>query len=219
MIEAAGITKNYTIGGQKIYALKGADASVKEGEFIAVTGPSGSGKSTFLNIIGCLDSPSDGKYFLGGTDTGALSPMKLSALRSSTIGFVFQSFNLLARLTAFENVQLPLIYRGISAKKRREMAMEALDSVGLASRCDHLPSQLSGGQQQRVAIARAISGNPPLLLADEPTGNLDSKAGETVLSLIHEIHGRGTTILLITHDHAVASVAQRQLVIRDGVMQ
>ena len=219
MIKATGLTKSYIMGDRQVYALKNADISVNAGEFIAVTGPSGSGKSTFLNIIGCLDIPTSGSYELSGLDTCRMSPAALSALRNSTIGFVFQSFNLLARLTAIENVQLPLVYRGIPAKKRHEMAMEALDAVGLAHRCDHMPAQLSGGQQQRVAIARAISGSPPLLLADEPTGNLDSKVGEAVLSQICKIHEKGTTVLLITHDPTVAAVAQRQVVIRDGVLQ
>ncbi|MGI5899835.1 MAG: ABC transporter ATP-binding protein [Christensenellales bacterium] len=219
MIEAKNLTKRYDMGSHPVFALKNADIEVEKGEFIAVTGPSGSGKSTFLNIIGCLDRPTAGRYFLNGIDTGILSPDSLSRLRNSNIGFIFQGFNLLARLTALENVQLPLVYRGVPKRQRHEMAMDALSSVGLADRCDHLPSQLSGGQQQRVAIARAISGNPPLLLADEPTGNLDSKSGETVLSLIREIHDKGATILLITHDPAIALIAKRQVVIRDGVLQ
>ncbi len=219
MIEAKNLTKRYEMGSHPVFALKNVDIDVKRGEFIAVTGPSGSGKSTFLNIIGCLDRPTEGRYFLNGIDTSTLNPDSLSRLRNSNIGFIFQGFNLLARLTALENVQLPLVYRGVPKRQRHEIAMEALSNVGLADRCDHLPSQLSGGQQQRVAIARAISGSPPLLLADEPTGNLDSKSGETVLSLIREIHDKGATILLITHDPAVALVANRQVIIRDGVLQ
>ncbi len=216
MIEARGLTKQYTLGGQQIFALRDADLRISKGEFIAVTGPSGSGKSTFLNLIGCLDRPTSGTYILGGQNTSELPENRLSTLRNRTIGFIFQSFNLLPRLTSLENVQLPLMYRGVPAKKRREIAMTALNRVGLSDRCDHLPSQLSGGQQQRVAIARAIAGSPPLLLADEPTGNLDSQAGRSVLGLIREIHALGATIILITHDPAVAAIAQRRIIIRDG---
>ena len=197
-------------------ALDGVSLAVYKGEFVAIVGHSGSGKSTLMNMIGCLDTPTSGTYFLNGQDVSALSDNALSAIRNEQIGFIFQSFNLIKNLNALENVELPLIYRGLPAAKRRLLALEALERVGLASRMDHRPNQMSGGQQQRVAVARAIAAHPPLILADEPTGNLDTRAGARVFEIIRALHAEGNTIVLITHDEGLARKAQRIVRITDG---
>lgn len=215
MIQLHNITKIYP-AAQELHALKNISLTVQSGEFVAITGPSGSGKSTLMNIIGCLDLPSSGEYTLNGQLVARLAPDELAMLRSREIGFIFQGFNLLKRYTALENVELPLVYTGVSRGERRDRAMQALMLVGLAQRMDHTPSQLSGGQQQRVAIARALVTHPNLILADEPTGNLDSVSGRDVLRILQALHRQGNTILLITHDPNIAGSAQRVITIRDG---
>ena len=200
----------------EVFALREIDLSVKRGEFLAIVGTSGSGKSTLMNILGCLDRPTSGSYALSGKNVAKLSKSELSKIRNREIGFIFQGFNLLEKMTALENVELPMMYAGISPKERRRIALDALESVGLASRINHRPSELSGGQQQRVAIARAIVLNPSLILADEPTGNLDSNSGEEILSILKALHSNGTTIVLITHDMGVAKKASRVIEICDG---
>ncbi|NLM52065.1 MAG: ABC transporter ATP-binding protein [Firmicutes bacterium] len=219
MIRLEGITKAYQLDGVVVEALRGIDLEVKEGEFVAIVGPSGSGKSTLMNIIGCLDTPTTGKYWLKGQEVSKLSDNKLAEIRNLLIGFVFQSFNLLPRLTALENVERPLIYRGVAKKERRKLAEKALERVGLADRMFHRPNQLSGGQQQRVAVARALVGDPAIILADEPTGNLDSVSGKEVMSLLRELHAQGRTVLLITHDAEIARQAERRVKIFDGRIQ
>ncbi|MCR2806774.1 ABC transporter ATP-binding protein [Paenibacillus sp. SCIV0701] len=216
MIEITQLVKQYVMGRETVTVLKGVSLSVYPGDFVAIVGPSGSGKSTMMNVIGCLDTPTDGSYKLDGTEVRGLSDNKLADIRNKKIGFIFQGFHLLPKLTALENCELPLIYRGLPAKQRREMAMTALEQVGLGERVHHRPSELSGGQQQRVAIARALATNPPILLADEPTGALDMKTGQEVLSLIEELNRKGHTIVLITHDMDVAKRAGRTVVMRDG---
>ncbi|MEW6622837.1 MAG: ABC transporter ATP-binding protein [Bacillota bacterium] len=218
MIKMTNITKSYPMDGIVVRALRGVDISVANGEFVAIVGPSGSGKSTLMNIIGCLDVPTEGKYWLNGQEVSKLSGNQLAEVRNKKIGFVFQSFNLMPRLSALENVERPLVYRGVKRKERQERAMKALEVVGLADRMYHRPTQLSGGQQQRVAIARAIVGEPDIILADEPTGNLDSTSGHDVINMIHKMHSQGRTIVLITHDKEVASQAQRQVYIHDGLI-
>lgn len=216
IIELKGVTKLYKNGGQCITALSDINLCFKKGEFCAVIGRSGSGKSTLMNILGCLDTPTRGEYLLGGIDVGSLSDRRLSEIRSNEIGFIFQGFNLLPSLTAYENVELPLIYRGIGTKERKKTVTEALEQVGLSERAGHLPCQLSGGQQQRVAIARAISSKPNIILADEPTGNLDFKSGEDIIKLLSDLNAGGQTVILITHDNAVASRFGRIIKISDG---
>lgn len=216
MIEIRNISKVYQMGAIEVHALNNVSLSVAQGEFIAIVGPSGSGKSTLMNILGCLDVPTTGVYELDGRPVQELTDDELAEIRNAKLGFIFQGFNLLSKLTALENVELPLIYRGISTKERREQAISALDKVGLAQRLDHRPMELSGGQQQRVAIARALAGNPSLILADEPTGNLDTKSGKEILALLRELHQTGNTIVMITHDNEVARQAERILTIRDG---
>lgn len=211
-----GICKQYSTGQNRVSALYDINLTIRRGEFVAVTGQSGSGKSTLLHLLGCLDAPSSGSYHLDGTDMLHLRDRQLSELRNRQIGFIFQHFHLLPHLSALENVELPLTYRGMSASHRRKLATDSLARVGLANRMHHLPSELSGGQQQRVAIARAIASKPPLLLADEPTGNLDTASGREVLSLLCRLHREGNTIVLITHDPHVAAAAERCLCIRDG---
>lgn len=218
MIDMRNITKTYDMGSIKVDALRGVSLFVKEGEFISIIGPSGSGKSTLMNMIGCLDTPSTGEYYLDGKEISTYNESQLSRVRNEKIGFIFQKFNLLPRMSAFENVELPLIYRGMSAEKRREKSIEALEKVGLSDRMNHKPTELSGGQQQRVAIARALAGDPPILLADEPTGNLDSKSGNDVINLIKKLSSEGKTIVLITHDPEVAEISQRIVTIRDGLL-
>ena len=216
LIELTGIQKSFPTGDGPLPVLKGIDLTVCHGEFVTIVGSSGSGKSTLMNIIGCLDTPDKGIYLLDGEDVSGLSDRRLSAIRNRKIGFVFQGFYLIQCLTALENVELPLHYRGLSRARRRELAEQALYEVGLAERMHHLPSQLSGGQQQRTAIARAVASHPPVILADEPTGNLDSASGGEIMRLLHGLHEGGTTIILITHDPAVAAAAPRRICFADG---
>ena len=216
MIIMHGIRKEYHMGDNVVAALDGVDIHIKPGEFVSIIGPSGSGKSTLMNIIGCLDTADAGEYRFDGLDITDYSENELATIRGKKIGFVFQQFNLLPKLTAQENVELPLIYQGMSASKRHKRSMEALERVSLAERRHHKPTELSGGQQQRVAIARALAGNPSLILADEPTGNLDSKTGADVMRLFHELHEAGNTIVLITHDAKIAAQTPRAIHIHDG---
>jgi putative ABC transport system ATP-binding protein len=216
MIKMEGINKCYRLGGENIHALSDVSFNVADGEYVAIIGPSGSGKSTLMNIIGCLDVQDSGSYKLAGTDTSKFSGRQLAKLRNTHIGFIFQGFNLLGRLNALENVELPLIYQGVRRKQRRQRAEEALASVGLADRMKHRPSQLSGGQQQRVAIARALVANPQIILADEPTGNLDTSTGAEIMDIFEKLNTEGKTVVLITHDTNIAARAQRSLSIVDG---
>lgn len=216
MIELKQIVKRYKMGGEIINALDRVDITITDHEFVAIIGPSGSGKSTLMNIVGCLDSPDEGEYLLDGEDVSEFSSRELAIIRNKKIGFIFQQFNLLGKLTAYENVELPLIYQGLPAAERKERVTEALERVGLAERMKHRPNQLSGGQQQRVAIARALSTRPSLILADEPTGNLDSKSGQDIMRILHELHEQGKAIMLITHDNAISLEAERHMAIRDG---
>ena len=216
MIQMKNVSKIYTIGNEELYAVNHATLTINDGEFVAIIGPSGSGKSTLMNIIGCLDTADDGKYLLDGQAIEDYTEDELTRVRNFKIGFVFQNFNLLPKNTALENVELPLIYQGISRKECRERAENALIRMGLSERMEHRPSELSGGQQQRVAIARAIVTSPSLILADEPTGNLDQKTGVEILELFHELHANGNTIVLITHDDEIAQKAERRLRILDG---
>jgi putative ABC transport system ATP-binding protein len=216
VIEMRGIGKIYRSGRLEVEALQGVDLDVVPGDFLAIVGPSGSGKSTLMHLLGCLDRPTSGTYRLAGTDVAGLSDDELARVRNRTIGFVFQSFNLLPRTTALENVAMPLLYAGIGRSERLERARDALARLGLEDRLSHEPSELSGGQQQRVAIARALVTRPAIILADEPTGNLDSASGADVLELLHELNDTGTTIVLITHDSDVAVAAKRSVRVRDG---
>lgn len=216
IVEIKNLKKYYQMGGETLKALDDVSFTVNKGDFIAIIGPSGSGKSTLMNMIGCLDIPDSGEYHLDGKDVFSLKNKQLADVRNQKIGFIFQSFNLLPKQTAFENVELPLIYRGLHAKERKEIVIEALKKVGLAERGNHRPTELSGGQQQRVAIARALVGNPPILLADEPTGALDSKTGAEVLILMKELNRLGHTIILITHDLDIAKQAKKVIRIHDG---
>jgi putative ABC transport system ATP-binding protein len=216
MIELKDIYKIYSDGDSEIRALDGVSLFVEKGEFVAIVGSSGSGKSTCMNIIGCLDIPTSGKYFLNGNDVSELGEKELAHIRNRELGFVFQQYNLIPKLNVLENVELPLLYKGIKAKQRHEMAMTALERVGLADRGSKFPSQLSGGQQQRVSIARALAGNPPVILADEPTGALDSKTGKEVLEFLKKLNSEGTTIVLITHDNDIAAQIKRVVRIHDG---
>ena len=210
------LKKTYFLGGEEVHALDDVSLSIKEHEFVAIIGQSGSGKSTFMNMLGCLDRPDSGEITLDGTDILKCKEKELSVIRNKKIGFIFQQFHLLPKLSALENVELPLIYQGMPTKKRREKAVKALKAVGLEKRMNHKPNQLSGGQQQRVAIARALVGEPSLILADEPTGNLDSRSGKEIMMLLHNLHEEGNTIVLITHDNNVAMEAPRQVQISDG---
>jgi putative ABC transport system ATP-binding protein len=223
LIETQTLTKVYGTGEIAVHALRGVDAQVQEGEFVAVMGPSGSGKSTLMNILGCLDRPTSGSYVLDGQDVSGLSKDRLAAVRNGKIGFVFQSYNLLPRLTAAKNVMVPMLYNGkggasppMSDTERRERALEALASVGLGDRVDHRPSELSGGQQQRVAIARALVNEPSMILADEPTGNLDTRSSEEILVLLHKLHDDGATIVMVTHELDIAQHAERVIYLVDG---
>ncbi|MDF2722603.1 MAG: macrolide transporter ATP-binding protein [Paenibacillus sp.] len=218
IIELTDVHKTYGRGEEEVKILKGVSLTVSTGDFVAIVGPSGSGKSTLMNTIGLLDTPTTGTYTLDGVATEKLNDSQMAVVRNKKIGFIFQQFNLLPRLTALENVELPLIYAGISKKERREKARLMLESLGMGPRVDHKPSQLSGGQQQRVAIARALAGTPSLLLADEPTGALDSKTGAEVLELMIQLNEQGNTIVLITHDHQIADSAKRVVSIRDGLI-
>ena len=216
MISVKNLKKTYFLGGEEVHALDDVSLSIKEHEFVAIIGQSGSGKSTFMNILGCLDRPDSGEITLDGTDILKCKEKELSVIRNKKIGFIFQQFHLLPKLSALENVELPLIYQGMPTKKRREKAVKALKAVGLERRMNHKPNQLSGGQQQRVAIARALVGEPSLILADEPTGNLDSRSGKEIMMLLHNLYEEGNTIVLITHDNNVAMEAPRQVQISDG---
>ncbi len=216
IIEVRELSKIYGVGENSVEALYKASFSIDSGELVAIVGKSGSGKSTLMNLLGCLDTPTQGEYLLNGKETAGLSARKLAQVRSSEIGFIFQGFHLLPSLTALENVELPLKYRGYKQKQRTEMAQNALSCVGLCDRLEHLPSQLSGGQQQRVAIARAIAGSPPIILADEPTGNLDTVSGAMVVDILLQLQARGHTVIIITHDTQIASIAQRVIQIKDG---
>ncbi len=216
MIVMQGVRKEYRMGDNVVVALDGVDIHIKPHEFVSIIGPSGSGKSTLMNIIGCLDTADDGEYLFDGLNIADYSENELATIRGKKIGFVFQQFNLLPKLTAQENVELPLIYQGMSAHKRHKRSREVLDRVGLLDRMHHKPTELSGGQQQRVAIARALAGDPALILADEPTGNLDSKTGADVMRLFHELHQAGNTIVLITHDAKIAAQTPRSIHIHDG---
>jgi putative ABC transport system ATP-binding protein len=218
VIELREIVKTYRIGDIEVQALRGVSLTVERGEFVAIMGASGSGKSTMMNIIGCLDVPSRGWYWLDGVDVRELDETALSRVRSRKIGFVFQSFNLIARTTALANVELPLAYMGVKAKERRQRALAALESVGLSDRAQHVPSELSGGQQQRVAVARALVTNPALILADEPTGNLDSVASAEVMDIFARVHAGGRTVVVITHEDEVAARARRVVRLRDGLV-
>ena len=216
MIELKDVKKVYELGGEEVRALDGVSLTIEDHEFVAVIGASGSGKSTLMNIVGCLDTADEGTYTIDGTDVSDLSEHDQSIMRNRKIGFIFQQFNLLPKLTAFENVELPLIYQGVGASERRERAYEALKKVGLETRLKHRPNQLSGGQQQRVAIARALVTNPSLILADEPTGNLDSRSTNEIMDLLKELHASGNTLILITHDDEIAAQAPRRIRLFDG---
>jgi putative ABC transport system ATP-binding protein len=216
LIEMRELTRVYDLGPQQIFALRGVNLIIEPGEYVAIMGPSGSGKSTLMNVIGCLDTPTSGSYLLDGVPVETLNDDELAAIRNKKIGFVFQTFNLLARTTALQNVELPLVYAKISRAERRQLAEEALVAVGLGDRMSHQPNELSGGQRQRVAIARALVNKPSLLLADEPTGNLDSQTGREILDLFQELHSRGNSIIMVTHEDDVAREARRIIHIRDG---
>jgi putative ABC transport system ATP-binding protein len=216
IIQIENMTKTYTLGGEVVHALQGVSLQIEKGDFLAIIGPSGSGKSTFMNMIGCLDRPDSGSYILDGKEIEKMTDNELAAIRNEKIGFVFQNFHLLTNLTALENVELPLLYRGVKAKERQKIAYECLEKVGLKDRAHHLPNQLSGGQQQRVAIARALVGNPPILLADEPTGALDSKTSKEIIQIMKQLNEQGHTLILITHDWEVANEAKRIVRIQDG---
>jgi putative ABC transport system ATP-binding protein len=216
VIALVGVTKTYRGGSLEVHALRGVTLRIQPGEYVAIMGPSGSGKSTLMNILGCLDVPSTGTYHLAGEDVSAMSEDQLADVRNRRIGFVFQQFNLLPSLPAWRNVEIPLMYAGVPRPERKQRALAALDRVGLAERAEHRPGELSGGQQQRVAVARALVGTPDLILADEPTGNLDSVSSSDVLGLLAELHAAGRTIVLITHEEEVAGTAGRMIRIRDG---
>ncbi|MBL8610477.1 MAG: ABC transporter ATP-binding protein [Myxococcales bacterium] len=218
LIELRDVTKVYKTGDVEVRALAGVSLVIEAGEFVAVMGPSGSGKSTLMNILGCLDRPTAGTYVLAGREVSRMSRAELAEVRNLVLGFVFQSFNLLARTSALENVELPLVYRGVSTREREARAKSALDKVGLGSRLDHTPAQLSGGQQQRVAIARALVGEPKVIFADEPTGNLDSRTSVEVMSLFQELGRSGITIVLVTHEPDIAEYASRVIVVKDGLV-
>ena len=218
VIDIQGITKTYVNGKLSVPVLHGIDLQVNKGEFVSIMGPSGSGKSTFMNILGCLDRPTTGSYRLNGDEVATLSDDELAFVRNKQIGIVFQSFNLLTKLTALENVALPMIYAGMDKKSRNERAAELLSSVGLGERMDHLPSELSGGQRQRVAIARALANNPAIIMADEPTGNLDSKSTIDVMNIFRGLYDEGRTIILVTHEPEIATYASRNVVLRDGLI-
>jgi putative ABC transport system ATP-binding protein len=219
IIHTEGLTKEYIMGAETVRALRGIDLEIQRNEYVAIMGPSGSGKSTLMNLIGCLDSPTAGQYWLNNTPVAGMTDDQLAAIRNREIGFVFQTFNLLPRATALHNVELPLIYGGTGARARRQRAEHVLEQVGLADRMTHRPSELSGGQRQRVAVARALVNDPAILLADEPTGNLDSRTGADIMKLFDELHDGGQTILLVTHEHDIAMHAQRRVTLLDGLIE
>lgn len=216
MIEVKNLSKIYTMGKEKVYALDNISINIKDGEFAAIVGPSGSGKSTLMNILGCLDVPTEGSYILDGKPVESLNDDQLAEIRNEKIGFIFQRYNLLTKLNVYENVEIPLIYLGLSSSERKQRIADALEQVGLLNRIHHKPTELSGGQQQRVSIARALATNPSLIMADEPTGALDSKTGKEVLALLQDLHKTGRTIVLITHDLSIAEKAERRIQIKDG---
>ena len=219
LIETVDLWKTYVMGSEEIHALRGVSIVIERGEYVAIMGPSGSGKSTLMNLIGCLDTPSKGSYLLNGKQVSQMDDNELARIRNEEIGFVFQTFNLLPRATALRNVELPLVYAGVPSKEREQRAKMALDKVELTSRMSHRPNELSGGQRQRVAIARALVNNPSILLADEPTGNLDSKTGIEIMGLFERLHAAGNTIILVTHEAEVAAYAHRSIHIRDGQVE
>lgn len=219
VIRIKGIKKIYKVGNQEVRALDGVDIQINKNEYVAIMGPSGSGKSTMMNILGCLDSPSEGEYILNGTDVSKMDDNELAVIRNKEIGFIFQSFNLLPRYTALDNVALPLIYSGESREKREERARVALENVDLTDRMHHKPNELSGGQRQRVAVARALVNKPSIILADEPTGNLDTKTSIDIMKLFEEIHEQGNTVILVTHEEDIAKHAKRIIRLRDGLIE
>jgi putative ABC transport system ATP-binding protein len=219
LIETQNLWKTYNMGAEQIHALRGVDVSIERGEYVAIMGPSGSGKSTLMNLIGCLDTPSQGSYLLNGKLVSQMNDDELARIRNEEIGFVFQTFNLLPRATALHNVELPLIYGGVTGKERQRRAKEALERVELGDRMTHRPNELSGGQRQRVAVARALVNNPSILLADEPTGNLDSKTGEEIMGLFARLHQSGNTIVLVTHEADIAAHAHRAVHLKDGKVE
>jgi putative ABC transport system ATP-binding protein len=219
LIDVHGVKKVYEVGIQKIEALAGVDLTIDRNEYLAIMGPSGSGKSTFMNILGCLDTPTEGTYILNNQEVSNLTDDELARIRNKEIGFVFQTFNLLPRATALQNVELPLIYGGVSSEERRKRAWDALDAVGLKERAVHRPNELSGGQRQRVAIARALVNRPSIILADEPTGNLDSRTGEEIMLILNEIHRAGNTIVIVTHEEYIAEHASRIVRLLDGMIE
>jgi putative ABC transport system ATP-binding protein len=218
VIKTVDLKKDYVMGSEVVHAVRGVNMTVDRNEFVAIMGPSGSGKSTFMNLIGCLDTPSEGQYFLNGQPVAGLTDDQLARIRNREIGFVFQTFNLLPRATTLHNVELPLIYAGMGSKQRRDKAANMLERVGLGKRMNHRPAELSGGQRQRVAIARALVNDPAILLADEPTGNLDSATGVEIMNLFEELFTAGQTIVLVTHEHDIAEHARRTVTLRDGVI-
>ena len=218
LIHLTNLARLYEMGTETVHALRGVSVGIERGEYVAIMGPSGSGKSTLMNLIGCLDTPTSGRYELNGTDVSEMDDNQLAEVRNREIGFVFQTFNLLPRSNALRNVELPLIYAGVDSDTRRQMALDALTSVGLADRIHHKPNELSGGQRQRVAVARALVNNPSILLADEPTGNLDSKTGVEIMALFEELARKGNTIIVVTHEEEIARHARRILRIRDGLI-
>lgn len=219
VIHIRNIVRNFQMGQETVYVLKGIDLDIERGEYVAIMGPSGSGKSTLMNLLGCLDTPTSGKYVLNGSDVSQMSDDQLAEIRNKEIGFVFQTFNLLPRTTAIENVALPMIYAGVSKSDRTVRAKEVLTSVGLADRMEHKPSELSGGQRQRVAVGRALVNKPSIILADEPTGNLDSKTSLEIMQLFDEIHQAGNTVIVVTHEEDVAKRAHRVIRLRDGIIE
>jgi len=219
LIETRDLWKTYVMGEEEIHALRGVSIQIERGEYVAIMGPSGSGKSTLMNLIGCLDTPSKGSYLLNGKQVSEMNDNELARIRNQEIGFVFQTFNLLPRASALQNVELPLVYAGIPSKDRQKLAKNAIDRVELTSRMSHKPNELSGGQRQRVAIARALVNNPSILLADEPTGNLDSKTGAEIMALFAKLHEAGNTIVLVTHEADIAAFAHRTISVRDGQVE